>query len=58
MSIENPVIYVPIRHSIPVENFLQISSFMQNKPKQTQFQMGAPNVTNFLPARLFIKNLL
>ncbi len=56
MSIENPVIYVPIRHlpsvfcflssvfcprpSTTVENPLQISSFMQSKPNFRKSQMN------------------
>jgi len=38
--IENPVIYVPIRHtSTTVENPLQIDLFMQNKPNSPNVQI-------------------
>jgi len=42
LSIENPVIYVPIRHpSTTVEKALQIGSFMQNKANFHKTEMSA-----------------
>jgi hypothetical protein len=40
ISIENPFIYVPIRHSTNVENPLQINLFMQNKPNFRKAKMN------------------
>jgi len=45
-SIENPGMYVPIRHpSTTVENPLQIDLFMQNKPNFRKSQMNANTFT-------------
>ena len=47
--IENPVIYVPIRHtSTFVENPLQIDLFMQNKPKVKNAKI---NVSSFITSK-------
>ena len=46
--IENPVIYVPIRHSTSVENPLQINLFTQNKPKVKSAQI---NVSSFITSK-------
>jgi hypothetical protein len=32
-AINNQLIYVPVRHSTPVENIRQITPIVQNKPK-------------------------
>ena len=46
LSIENPVIYVPIRHtSTTVEDSLQINLFLQNKPKVKKAQI---HVSSFI----------
>ena len=46
ISIENIIIYVPIRHaSTTVENSLQITLFMQNKPNFLRSQMNV-NIYN------------
>ena len=48
ISIENIIIYVPIRHSTNVENPLQIDLFMQNKPKVKYAQI---NVSSFITSK-------
>jgi hypothetical protein len=48
ISIENIIIYVPIRHSTFVENPLQIDLFMQNKPNVKNAQN---NVSSFITSK-------